>query len=541
METAVLNVKDYSKRLVIEAPEVEGDSLILTPEALNFIAYLEKKFGSRRLKLLDRRDKRQREFDNGHLPEFLAGTKSIRDGDWQVAPQPRDLQDRRVEITGPTSRKMVINALNSGAYTFMADFEDSNCPTWANIIEGQVNMMDAVRRTINYKEPHNKKEYKLNEKTAVLMVRPRGLHLDEYHVLFDGVPISASLFDFGLYFFHNIMENKKRGTSCYYYLPKMESYMEARWWNDVFIEAQSLFNLPMGTIKATVLIETLMAAFEMDEILFSLREHSAGLNCGRWDYMFSFVKNFSKRNDYIFPDRAGVTMTVPNMRAYSLLVIKTCHKRGAPAIGGMAAQIPIKDDPVANDKAIEKVRADKEREVSDGHDGTWVAHPGLVSVALEAFNKGMPGPNQVSRRRDDIEVTPKELIAIPDGDITMEGLQNNIDVGLRYLQAWLGGNGCVPIHHLMEDAATAEISRAQVWQWVRNNVKTKEGVRITRELVNEMIGKQLSNIEQELGSDNYNHEGFEEAKYVFTELCFSKKFIEFLTLPLYQRILEKGW
>ncbi|MDI9314175.1 MAG: malate synthase A [Hydrotalea sp.] len=537
----MLKIKDYSKRLTVEGPKVADDHLILTREALNFIGHLEEKFGERRRKLLDRRQKRQREFDNGVMPDFLPGTKSIRDGDWQVAPQPRDLLDRRVEITGPTSRKMVINALNSGAYTFMADFEDSNCPTWENMIDGQINMMDAVRRTISYQDPKTKKEYKLNDKSAVLLARPRGLHLEEYHVFLDGLPISGSLFDFGMYFFHNIRENKKRGTSCYYYLPKMESYMEARWWNDVFVEAQSLLDLPLGTIKATVLIETLMAAFEMDEILFSLREHSAGLNCGRWDYMFSFVKNFSKRDDYIFPDRAEVTMTVPNMRAYCLLVIQTCHKRGAPAIGGMAAQIPIKDDEVANKKALDKVRADKEREVSDGHDGTWVAHPGLVPIALEAFNKGMPGPNQINRKRDDVNVNPKDLITMPDGQITTEGLQNNIDVGLRYLASWLSGQGCVPIHHLMEDAATAEISRAQVWQWVRNGVKTKDGTVVTRELVNDMIGKQLKNIEQEMGRDNYNAERFEEAKFVFTELCFSKKFIEFLTLPAYQRILEKGW
>ncbi|MGI9461941.1 MAG: malate synthase A [Alphaproteobacteria bacterium] len=537
----MLKVKDYSKQLSIEAPKIKNDNLILTREALNFIGHLEEKFGDRRRKLLDRREKRQREFDNGDLPNFLSGTKSIRDGNWQIAPQPKDLQDRRVEITGPTSRKMVINALNSGASTFMADFEDSNCPTWDNMVDGQINLMDAVRKNITYQDSKTNKEYHLNEKPAVLLVRPRGLHLEEYHVFMDGVPISASLFDFGLYFFHNIHENQKRGTSCYYYLPKMESYMEARWWNDVFVEAQSLFDLPLGTIKATVLIETLMAAFEMDEILFSLREHSAGLNCGRWDYMFSFVKNFSKRDDYIFPDRGDVTMTVPNMRAYCLLVIKTCHRRGAPAIGGMAAQIPIKDDESANKDALKKVRLDKEREVTDGHDGTWVAHPALVPIALEAFNKGMPNANQIDRKLDDVTISPKDLITMPNGVITIDGLQNNIDVGLRYLASWLSGQGCVPIHHLMEDAATAEICRAQVWQWVRNGVKTNNGVVITRELVNDMVSKQLKNIEQDIGRDNYIPERFEEAKFVFTELCFSKKFIEFLTLPTYQRILEKGW
>ncbi|MEM7072485.1 MAG: malate synthase A, partial [Pseudomonadota bacterium] len=425
---------------------------IVSDEALGFVALLHRAFNPRRCELLDLRMTRQGAIDQGHRPGFLAETAHIRNGNWQVAPIPADLQDRRVEITGPTSRKMVINALNSGARVFMADFEDSNCPTWDNIIDGQINMRDAISGTIDFTDPKSGKHYALAENPATLIVRPRGWHLEEAHLLVDGQPVSASIFDFALFFFHNHEAAKKRGTGTYFYLPKMESHLEARLWNDVFVAAQSCLGVEIGTIKATVLIETILAAFEMDEILYELRDHAAGLNCGRWDYIFSMIKRFRNHSEFQMPDRAQVTMTSPNMRAYCLLAIQTCHKRGAHAIGGMAAQIPIKDDEQANAQALDKVMADKQREAEDGHDGSWVAHPGLVPIALNAFNARMKSANQLDRKREDVDVSAEDLLQVPQGTITDAGVLNNIQVGLRYLTAWVAGNGCVPIFNLMEDA-----------------------------------------------------------------------------------------
>ncbi len=422
----------------IQAEIKTGFEEILTPEAVAFVAKLARSFSERRDHLLAKRAERQVLLDAGELPDFLPQTAHIRSGDWRVAPVPADLQDRRVEITGPTDRKMVINALNSGAKVFMTDFEDSNAPTWENMIEGQINLRDAIRRTITYTSPEGK-AYKLNENVAVMMIRPRGWHLDEKHMLVDGKQVPGGLFDFGLYFYTNAKELLARGSGPYFYLPKMESHLEARLWNDVFELAQDELGIPPGTIKATVLIETILAAFETEEILYELRDHSAGLNCGRWDYIFSFIKKFRSRPDFVLPDRALVTMTVPMMRNYSLLVIKNCHKRGAHAMGGMAAQIPIKNNPEANEAALAKVRADKLREAQDGHDGTWVAHPGLVLVALEVFDEVMPQPNQINRQRDDVAVAAADLLCVPEGPITEQGVRWNIKVGIQYVEAWLGG------------------------------------------------------------------------------------------------------
>jgi malate synthase len=459
---------------------------ILTPDALAFVARLARAFEARRRERLDARVARQKDLDAGVSPDFLPETKAIRDGSWTAAPVVHDLTDRRVEITGPVDRKMIINALNSGARVFMADFEDSHAPTWRATIEGQVNLWDAVRGTISYVSPEGR-SYKLGPRLATLMVRPRGWHLVEKHVLVDGVPISASLFDFGLFFFHNAAELVQRGTGPYFYLPKLESHLEARLWNDVFNFAQDELGLPRGTIRATVLIETILAAFEMDEILYELRDHSAGLNCGRWDYIFSFIKKFRNRPSALLPDRAQVTMDRAFLKAYVDLLIRTCHRRGVHAMGGMAAQIPIKDDPAANDAALARVRADKLREVRAGHDGTWVAHPGLVPVAQAVFDEHMRGWSQLHVSRDDVRVTAADLLAVPEGTITAEGLRTNIEVGVRYLGAWLGGNGCVPIHNLMEDAATAEICRTQVWQWLRHGARLADGRAVTTALVREAL------------------------------------------------------
>ena len=445
---------------------------ILTDDALEFLGQLHHKFNKRRLALLKKREERQARIDQGELPNFLPETKDIREGDWKVAPIPEDLLDRRVEITGPVERKMIINALNSGAYVFMADCEDSNAPTWDNMVQGQINLRDAVAKTITFTNPKNGKFYELNDKTATLLVRPRGWHLNEKHVLVEGEEFSGSLFDFGLYFFHNVKKAKEMGTGPYFYLPKLESHLEARLWNEVFVFAQNYLGIPQGTIKATVLIETILASYELDEILYELKDHSAGLNCGRWDYIFSYIKKFRNHPDRVLPERGQVTMTVPFMQHYADAVIKVCHKRGIHAMGGMAAQIPIKNDEEANAKAIEKVANDKKREAMAGHDGTWVAHPGLVSVALEQFNKYMPNPNQIFKSRDDVEVSAQTLIEPCKGTISQAGLEMNIDVAIQYIEAWLGGNGCVPLYNLMEDAATAEISRAQVWQWVKTSGKT---------------------------------------------------------------------
>ncbi len=509
---------------------------ILSPEALEFVAGLERLTRATRKQLLAARQARQSRIDAGELPDFLPETAQIRQSDWQIAPIPSDLQDRRVEITGPVDRKMVINALNSGAMTFMADLEDSHSPTWEATIAGQVNLRDAVSGTIDYTNPQGK-HYTLEKQTAVLIVRPRGWHLVEKHMVVDGEPVSAGIFDFGLYFFHNAQALIDKGSGPYFYLPKMESHLEARLWNDVFRTAQMALGIPQGTIKATVLIETILAAFEMDEILYELRNHSAGLNCGRWDYIFSFIKKLRNRPGMLLPDRAQVTMTTHFLRSYSLLLIETCHRRGAHAMGGMAAQIPIKDDPAANSRALAKVRADKEREATDGHDGTWVAHPGLVHVAMEVFDQHMFGPNQLFRRHKDLKITADDLLAVPEGEITREGLHTNVAVGLRYLEAWLRGNGCVPIFNLMEDAATAEISRAQIWQWIRDDRgRFADDTKITVELVSEVLRQELANIREGLGEERYAKTKFDEAGRLFLQVSTAPEFVEFLTLPAYEQL-----
>ena len=477
-----------------EGVEVLGDMAsgfdgILTREALGFVAGLHRSFNPRRLDLLRARVDRQAEFDAGARPDFLVETAGIRGGDWSVSSVPRDLRDRRVEITGPVDRKMIINALNSGASVFMADFEDATTPTWSNLLEGQINLRDANARTIDFDDPQSGRHYELGEDIATLIVRPRGWHLTEKHVLIDGEPASGSLFDFGLYFFHNARTLLDRGSGPYFYLPKMESRLEARLWNDAFVAAQEALGIPRGTIKATVLIETILAAFEMDEILYELREHSAGLNCGRWDYIFSFIKKFRNDPSCVLPDRGEVTMTRHFMRSYSLLAIKTCHHRKAHAIGGMAAQIPIRNDEKANEAALAKVRADKEREAGDGHDGTWVAHPGLVPVAREIFDRLMPEANQIHRQRQDVDITAADLLDVPEGDITEAGFRQNVNVGIRYLEAWLRGSGCVPLYNLMEDAATAEISRTQVWQWLRHGARLDDGRTIDRAMFRRRAGR----------------------------------------------------
>ncbi|MSO20459.1 MAG: malate synthase A [Acidobacteria bacterium] len=508
---------------------------ILTPNALRFVADLERKFGARRRELLARRVERQRALDAGQFPDFLPETKSIRDAAWTVTPAPADLQDRRVEITGPVDRKMVINALNSGAKVFMADLEDAHAPTWEATIQGQANLRDAVCGSIEFTNPDGA-VYKLKPTVATLLVRPRGWHLTEKHIQVDGQAMSASLCDFGLYFFHNAKARLERGTAPYFYLPKLESHLEARLWNDVFIHAQRELGIAQGTIKATVLIETILAAFEMDEILYELREHSTGLNCGRWDYIFSFIKKFKKHPAFVLPDRAQVSMTRHFLRSYSLLVIKTCHRRGAHAIGGMAAQIPIKNDVEANAQAIAKVYDDKEREAADGHDGTWVAHPGLVPVALEVFNQEMPVANQVSRQRDDVQVSAADLLKVPRGTITESGLRTNLRVGVQYLEAWLRGAGCVPLYNLMEDAATAEISRAQVWQWIRHAAKLPDGRVITREMARKMLDEEMAQFRAALGADRYATSKFTLARELFEQISTQDEFVPFLTLPAYEHL-----
>ena len=506
--------------LEITASVSGAQTEILSKDALDFIARLTAEFEPRRQELLERRRVRQHEIDARRFPDFLSATASIREKQWTVAPIPRDLEDRRVEITGPVDRKMVINALNSGANVFMADFEDANSPMWRNNIDGQLNVRDAVNRTIEYSSPEGKK-YRLNDKIATLLVRPRGWHLTEKHVLQGGQPISGSLFDFGLYFFHNARRLMESGSGPYFYLPKLESHLEARLWNDVFVAAQDALGVPRGTIRATVLIETILAAFEMDEILYELRDHSAGLNCGRWDYIFSYIKKLRNFPQFVLPNRAQVTMERHFLKSYVDLLIQTCHRRGIHAMGGMAAQVPIKNDPAANEQALEKVRQDKLREVRAGHDGTWVAHPGLVPVAKEIFDAGMKGPNQISHKREEVRVTAKDLLTVPDGEITEAGLKWNIDVGVQYLDAWLKGVGCVPIYNLMEDAATAEICRAQVWQWAKYGAKMNDGRAVTAELVRAATDAQA---------------GSAEAKQLFKEMMTSSDFPEFLTLSAYQHI-----
>jgi malate synthase len=509
---------------------------ILTPEAIALVAKLHRQFNARRLELLERRKKVQAEIDAGKMPDFLAETRSIRESDWKIAGVPADLQDRRVEITGPVERKMVINALNSGAKVFMADFEDSHTPTWAGTIQGQINLRDAIRGVIEFTSPEGKK-YSLNKETAVLLVRPRGWHLVEKHLLVDGEPVSGGIFDFALYFYHNAQALLAKGSGPYFYLPKMESHLEARLWNDVFVSAQKELGLPVGTIKCTVLIETILASFEMDEILYELRDHIVGLNCGRWDYIFSFIKKFRRRPEFVLPDRQLVTMTVHFMRSYSLLAIKTCHKRGAHAMGGMSAFIPIKSDKVANDLAVGKVREDKLREATDGHDGTWVAHPGLVGVAMDVFNEKMPTPNQVHRLRDDVSISAKDLLTVPEGPITEAGVRANINIGIRYLESWLRGIGCVPIFNLMEDAATAEISRTQIWQWIKHPTgKMNDGRRLTVELFRQLAAEELEKIKGDVGEPAFSKGQFTKAAQMFDQLSTSDELVEFLTLPAYEQI-----
>lgn len=530
MEQATSSIK-------IIGEQNEQTKEVLTPEALAFVQSLHEKFDARRKELLALRQERQKRLDQGEKLDFLPETKAIREGDWTIAPLPADLQDRRVEITGPVDRKMVINALNSGAKMFMACFEDASAPTWENMISGQINMRDAINKTIEFHQASNGKSYKLNDETATLLVRPRGLHLMEKHVLVNDEEISGGFFDFGLYFFHNAKNALAKGTGPYFYLPKLESHLEARLWNDIFVYAEDYIGIPQGTIKATVLIETIMAAFEMDEILYELREHSAGLNCGRWDYIFSYIKRLRNQPDVILPDRDQVTMTVPFMRAYTQLCIKTCHKRNAPAIGGMAAQIPVKGDDAANEAAFAKVAEDKRREATDGHDGTWVAHPGMVAIAMEQFDDVMKTPNQIDKKREDVNVVADDLLAVPDGTITIEGLQTNCSVGVQYIASWLRGQGAAPINNLMEDAATAEISRTQVWQWIRHDKGILEDGRgITERFVLEVLDEELAKIKEAVGEQAYESGRYDEAAELFKSLITQDEFVEFLTLPGYEKL-----
>ena len=519
----------------IRAPRVEGAEEVLTPDALAFLADLSRRFGPRVEEALERRAARRQRLASGERLDFLPETRHVREAEWRIAPTPADLQKRIVEITGPVDPKMVINALNSGADCYMADFEDSTTPTWANLMEGQRSLRAAVRRTLSYDDPATGKHYRLNESPAVLLVRPRGLHLPEFHLRVDGRPVPGSLFDFGLYFFHNARELLARGTGPYFYIPKLESHLEARLWNDVFLAAQEALGIPRGSIKATVLIETLLAAFEMDEILHELREHAAGLNCGRWDYIFSFIKARRHDPDAVLPDRGQVTMEQPCMRAYALLSIRTCHRRGAHAMGGMAAQIPIRNDMAASERALEKVRADKRREVADGHDGTWVAHPGLVPLAREIFEARLGGrANQLDRLREDVTVDAGQLLEVPKGTRTEEGLRQNVRVGIQYLEAWLRGIGCVPLYHLMEDAATAEISRAQVWQWIRHDVLLDDGRRVTAALFQEIVEDETRTIAKEVGTTRYEAGRYGQARDLFVRFSTSRELEEFLTLPAYR-------
>jgi malate synthase len=529
-------MNNYVDGVEFRAPVTKDYAEILTQEAVAFLVGLHRAFNGRRKELLAAREARQARLDAGEKPDFLPETKKIRESEWTVAPLPADLLDRRVEITGPVDRKMIINALNSGAKVFMADFEDSTTPTWENVIDGQMNLRDAIRRTITFEDKSTGKSYKLNEKPAVLFVRPRGWHLEEAHLMVDGERMSGSLFDFGLYAFHNAKVLLSRGSGPYFYLPKMESHLEARLWNDVFVKSEKELGIPSGSIKGTVLIETILATFEMDEILWELKDHSAGLNCGRWDYIFSFIKKFAGDESVLLPDRAQVTMTTHFMRSYSKLAIKTCHKRKVSAMGGMSAFIPIKSDPVANEKALAQVRADKEREASDGHDGTWVAHPGLVPIAMEVFDRIMPQPNQIDKQLPDYNPTAADLLQVPDGAITEAGLRQNVAVGLGYIEAWLRGIGCVPLFNLMEDAATAEISRAQLWQWVHHGAVLEDGREVTAELVESEIDRELALAEIRVDAKRF--EAYKHAGFLMKELVRSPRFQDFLTVPAYARVLD---
>ena len=508
---------------------------ILNPKTLELIELLHTKFNPRRLELLAKRKHRQDEIDDGKKPDFLEDTKSIRDGDWEVAPLPPDLQDRRVEITGPVDRKMVINALNAPVKTFMADFEDSCSPTWSNIVQGQINLRDAINGTIEFIRDSDQKRYSLNENTATLIVRPRGWHLNEKHILINGEEVSGSLFDFALYLSNNYQSLNSKGSGPYFYLPKLESHLEARLWNDVFVEAQDFLKIEQGTIKATVLIETILAAFEMNEILYELKDHSAGLNCGRWDYIFSFIKRFRNDPSCILPNRDEVTMTRHFLNSYVDELIKTCHKRNVHAMGGMAAQIPIKNDAEKNKLAMDKVQSDKLREAKAGHDGTWIAHPGLSTIAMDAFDSVMANnPNQISNKRNDVNTTAGDLLKIPTGSITQHGIRENIRVGVQYIEAWLSGNGCVPLYNLMEDAATAEISRSQIWQWIHHKVRISESEQvISEEYFVQSLEEEMDLIitERDFDSDH-----LQTAIDLFKDMSISSEFDEFLTLPAYQHL-----
>lgn len=527
----------------IEGVEIQGDltpeyKKILSNEALNFIADLHRRFNPKRLELLKQREERQQRFNQGEKPGFLAETEAIRkDSEWKVASTPPDLVRRRVEITGPTDRKMMINALNSGADIFMADLEDSTSPTWQNIVEGQINLIDAVNKTISFSSPEGKK-YDLNDKTATLLLRPRGWHLNEKHILIDGEETSGSLVDFGLYFFHNAHTLLKNGTGPYFYLPKLQSHLEARLWNEVFIFAQEKLGIDYGTIRATVLIETILAVFEMEEILYELRHHISGLNAGRWDYIFSAIKTFRRQKGLTFPDRIQVSMTVPFMRAYTELLVRTCHKRGAHAMGGMSAFIPNRRDPEVTEEALTKVREDKRREATDGFDGTWVAHPDLVPIAMNVFNDicGMKA-NQKEMLREDVNIKGEDLLnfKIAGGKITETGLRLNINVGIQYIASWLRGTGAAAIFNMMEDAATAEISRAQIWQWLHAGASLDSGEKITQELIIRLTNEEIENIKSLYGNF-YQEENFAKARSIFEQIIFSDHFIEFLTLIAYKEL-----
>lgn len=524
--------------IIVKGAMKPGYERVLTPGAMAFVATLERKYGERRRELLAARAERQKKFDAGELPDFLPETKHVREGDWKIAPIPKDLLDRRTEITGPVdNRKMVINALNSGAQSYMTDFEDAAAPTWDNMIGGQLNMMDYWAKTIGFTDEGNGKRYDVVEKPATLIVRPRGWHLEEAHVEIDGKPISAGIFDFALYFFHNAKTQIAAGTGPYFYLPKMESHLEARLWNEIFVDAQAALGIKNGTIKSTILIETLPAAFEMHEILYELRDHIVGLNCGRWDYIFSFIKRLGKNPNFILPDRAQVVMGDAFLNAYSLLLVKTCHERGAFAMGGMAAQIPVKGDEAANEAAFAKVRADKEREANNGHDGTWVAHPDLVKVAMEVFGK-LEGPNQLARQRQDVNVGQKELLEPHKGERTEAGMRECCRVGVQYIEAWLGGRGAVPLYNLMEDAATAEISRTQIWQWIYHGATLSDGRKVTPELFDEVLADEMKTLRETLGEERWTTGHFEQAINLFAEMTKARECEEFLTLPAYRLILE---
>jgi len=530
----VCDREEAGPKVEILGARLARDEEVLTPLALQLLGSLHRRFNPRRLELLAARTRRQALLDAGALPEFLDTTAEVRAGNWRIAPVPEDLADRRVEITGPIDRKMIINALNAPVRCFMADFEDSCAPTWENIIRGQVNLADAVRRTITFEDQATGRIYRLGQHTATLIVRPRGWHLPEKHVRINGEPVSGALFDFALFLANNHEALARAGTGPYFYLPKIEGHLEARLWNEVFVAAQDALGMARGTIKATVLIETILAAFEMDEILYELREHSAGLNCGRWDYIFSFIKKFRNRPDFLLPDRATVTMERHFLKSYVDLLIHTCHRRGAHAMGGMAAQIPIRDDLEANAAAMARVRADKLREVRAGHDGTWIAHPGLAAIARQPFDELMPGPNQLGVLRADVNVTARDLLTVPDGAITEEGLRGCIRVGVQYLESWLRGNGCVPLYHLMEDAATAEICRAQLWQWLRHGARTSDGQPVTVARFDRLLSAELDRIHEEVGAARLTGGVFPTAARLFEQMTKSDTFDEFLTLPAYE-------